>query len=557
MAPQQLTGTVDQLIQARTNNHANTLDMVVAGAANTENITTRFMVPIFSPEYQALAVARGKFTPEALVTELLMPMQANNQLQGMTELVQFIQAVNYKRNNPAAPGTEILPGNVLGDMAVVLPAFDYDADIRRYIRNTLAADLPGLRSAPPRAPDATADAVIAMRDTILAREAADARRANKLLSKKYPLVVDRFVRACNALDETGVSAMYNEDVRQSKKSELRGVIQQRLNARASTIGSMGSVPPVVTKELMELIVNGCYAPDWHEGDNYSAGINPFSCGITTTVELGQNLGNQMMGLDAAQSGGAVVAFSDLQRFNNNKIAVPTDGDSTEEQLKACGLVIEAIQGDVHPHTHEYARWLRDEWPKVKAQLKYGGFDQTSIWTSLLVWMTNMMHLYFREVSRDAGAPLPTYRRIVQKIAAREWVPPPLPTRYLPPVAPGRAAALPPTTPNSGAVPPQAPGGRTPATATTDTRGGLPVLNTNHRNESWITAFEGSSVKLGELRDHSPLIRGNPADTPENHICLSYHLRGKCYTNCRRSGSHRSLDQGERQQMGAMVEAKLA
>ena len=74
----------------------------------------------------------------------------------------------------------------------------------------------------------------------------------------------------------------------------------------------------------------------------------------------------------------------------------------------------------------------------------------------------------------------------------------------------------------------------------------------HIHGEWLKKFEASSKTLAVLKLEKP----RPTTVSGSNLCLSYHLRGKCFDNCRDKATHRALTPGERSTVAAFLEKIL-
>ena len=70
-------------------------------------------------------------------------------------------------------------------------------------------------------------------------------------------------------------------------------------------------------------------------------------------------------------------------------------------------------------------------------------------------------------------------------------------------------------------------------------------------EQFTQAYTAAGHSLSSIRGNAPSTTDCKTNTPVN-LCLSYHLRGGCYSNCHRSSTHRPLMAPEQRLMTTFV-----
>ena len=126
----------------------------------------------------------------------------------------------------------------------------------------------------------------------------------------------------------------------------------------------------------------------------------------------------------------------------------------------------------------------------------------------------------------------------------------MPSRYITtttPAAAPRSSGNPPTNPNSST--PSTSGGAAEA-GPSNRDPGQRVANPNPIDQ-FTRAYTAAERSLSSIRGNAPSTTDRNTNTPVD-LCLSYHLRGGCYSNCQRSSTHRPLTAPERRLMTTFV-----
>ena len=148
----------------------------------------------------------------------------------------------------------------------------------------------------------------------------------------------------------------------------------------------------------------------------------------------------------------------------------------------------------------------------------------------------------QELGSDAAPP--DYSFIENALKRRTWFQlSAMPPRYLTAVQ-SSAPHLPSTQPIISAA--TGPPATIPPPGPVRTAGTAVEAPATHQVTQWHAKFTASALSIVALK----AMANRPA------LCLSYHLRGKCFDNCRDKGTHRSLGTAEHQIMQGFVDTAL-
>ena len=213
-------------------------------------------------------------------------------------------------------------------------------------------------------------------------------------------------------------------------------------------------------------------------------------------------------------------------------------------LGGLSIFLDEFQGPHHPHACNFRVFLAGPWQEVvhgvesmsesdRAQLPH-------LWPRLLREVQLRMGRCLRTVLDGNGPALPPdYVEIRDMVLLRRWHQlATIPSRYF--------AARTPAPPGAPAVP--GGGAQTPAPLGDATSR---IAQNSNRNEGWITRYQSSGRTIAELRANAP------RDNDNTELCLAYHLRGQCYTNCSRRGSHHPIAGAAHRRMNAFVNTYCA
>jgi hypothetical protein len=102
------------------------------------------------------------------------------------------------------------------------------------------------------------------------------------------------------------------------------------------------------------------------------------------------------------------------------------------------------------------------------------------------------------------------------------------------------------------------GGGVPPVTDPDPESGSKRLRINTSvNPAWKEKMERSNLRLKDLEGDAPESKEkDPRTSKPVTVCLSWHLLGQCFSNCRRGKTHRSLHDAELAGMTQLVLNKL-
>ena len=241
--------------------------------------------------------------------------------------------------------------------------------------------------------------------------------------------------------------------------------------------------------------------------------------------------------DLMLSGLAAPTIEEQTRLSTKEIPFPTTTYAAGLQLRGCSVVLDVVLGVDNSLAHGYRTFCNVDWPQMEAVINVGAvYDPAlgvNVLPSVLRWVQLNFADYLRDVLRQVPATLPAFHELRRLVTQRSYnLLPNVPARYsAPPQAPPVASA-----PATGTVVSTLTAPSNPASVSappTTGRGGAQVLNPS-LNREWKDAFERSGKLIRDLRDHAPkwTIKNQQLE-----VCLSYHLRGSCYENCNRKGTH--------------------
>jgi hypothetical protein len=506
---------------------------------DTEILTVRQVIPV-PPEYIPLVLHKPAHDPVQLWRELVGAIQVNENVDACRPLIQWMQ-VALTLNNDTVDAYSLMS---MGNETTVFPPWRSPL-LEEFRQHTVDLDF-----AHTVAPAANNDGrltdflEVMRRDQERERVSKDAeRRADKapaLPSDKFPWATKRFLKICGVDDERDLPPVYAA-LANATKQERRLCLQEFVEERRQEVDSAGAGKVVVTKEVHDMIVSGLVG-DAHGLDDLTVGLQPFTCGFGMGT-TSKTIQARVDAYDTSMLGHATPTMAEQIHFSTKEILLPGEPYIFQHMLNATSVIIDVAQGCTHANAIALRRFVKEDVPRIILDLNsMDEADQLrlgNLYPRMLREVQLQLGVYYGDVLGGRDPPLPRYEDIQRWISSRRFRDfPELPARYLDLRAPNGGG-----TPGAGGT-----GTRTPAGAGGDpgTTLGTQVPNEQPTRREWQTQFAACGKTVTQLRPHAP------KDGQDNEICLSYHLKGVCYTNCGRRGSHKVLTGVAKNNMNTFV-----
>jgi hypothetical protein len=427
-----------------------------------------------------------------------------------------------------------------------------DAILQRFTYEKVMRDFPHLRALGATLDSRSHDLVAAMHHEGLVREAARAAEAREARAPKLPSAklsghtVELLLRICEVGHET-LLPPYWGDLANCAKADTRLLLQAALTRRASEPDSALLIAPTATKEMVERLNRLEFAGD---SENFSTGIHPFLCvpGPRGAAEKSATL------YDLIISGAAAPTLSDHALLAQG-VTTPKNLYDMAEAMKTLSVLFDVGLGVNHRLAIAWRHFVRVDWEQLQRDIRdfvadqWGGQEATAACHFL-----RYLQLRLNDFHRSAVLPMaygypdipPFAEGFCNAVRYKlTTMFPMLPASYLkvaPPTSP--AARLGGASGGTGG----AAGARSPSTApgeATKTRSGeKPNPGVRQINPAPKAAhkmlLEGTNQKVADILKAHPA----PLDSAGNEMCLSWHCRQSCYTNCGRKASHTNISEAD-------------
>jgi hypothetical protein len=503
------------------------------------------------------------------IWELLLPLLVDdNQEDDCRPLIDWLRAASTA--NGVEPQTNrLLPPpfnlNFSGPPA--------DEDLIAHRSHIMKLLLPGLSQL-----SEGLESAITTMATAIAHQTDEARsaRESKQLEEdtpKLPSMVEKFkhtlpilLRLLELEDEADLPPLWHEWANCGKKQEL-AVFKDLLTTYAQGQHHFITKAPIVTPTLLQDIISFSFIGDHR--DDVTTGLSPFNA-----IDGGE--AHRKHSLELSKLQGTIyqneVGFtlSDLDTLQKRELrTVPLCYFDLEKSLGLFGNLLGVVLGNTHTITSAY----RQFWDLLSLSLRDELRDQIDVQHTIrpahIVRSVQLVvHSWFSTRKLNGPSPpAPAFTDILARIQMSSYQLPGLPSPYSDltySVKPAGLHLSPPPSLSSSDVSSDMstisgstrPGHLPPTFATGPRPPPKPNGNTFVRNMAPDTNLQALIPAQFQLRT---IIRNDPVPLNDANLpmCLSFHLRRGCWSQCKRAHDHnRNLSPGERQRVITFVTAQL-
>ena len=208
-----------------------------------------------------------------------------------------------------------------------------------------------------------------------------------------------------------------------------------------------------------------------------------------------------------------------------KLAIPTRESQVNRTTKAFAVVLAVALGLRHPCYRAYKKEIVDAYEQIQPKLETlaDTYPSEPVYAQFLRWLQLRFHEYWLDLDHTLGnVEPPRFAILYDAIRYKQWIRPQIPPTYL--ATPKKRTAK--------------------STTSTATRSG--TTTTTKKDEAVYAANPNRIQKLIErgatVGKITTFLKAagtddTPAQIPKTEageeMCLSWHLKGGCYSNCQR------------------------
>jgi len=340
--------------------------------------------------------------------------------------------------------------------------------------------------------------------------------------------------------------------------------RQLLDACARQPDAFSTMSPVVTPKLLQDLRTFTFLAD--SQDDLKTGLQPFIIADGSEEHRRANL-ELACQYGLLQEGTAGVMLADLQALEAKEAkSIPLTYYDLEKTLGMFGNLTRVVLGNNHPITTHYRVFWDQLTKSMRNELQLmidttGKIKPAHILRSLQL----VCHRWFAHKRARLQPKDPDFADILDRIALQAYVLPHLPTalfRLAYPMPTTTRSAIPGAslsviTPSISSGEQSVVSALTQATRQTTGSarsgvGGRGSFQANLTPAATLLQLVPGNVRLRDLMTNATA----PTMEDDTPICLSYHLRSGCWSNCARLASHKVLSAAEKQRLANFALAQV-
>ena len=534
---------------------ASCLDMSMLDQSDIPTVES-VIVPnaIWLPFQYAKLCVDHELTPSAVWKRIYPTILSNGHATACKPLIQFLQAAACHHDD-APRGLEL--EKPIPDLVILKER----AEALRYLHRLHSMPNP-MAASPASFPDMTA-LIQALRASTVNAPLAPLQVApttpEEFVEKRW-LVNQPSLLKLNLVSRASQLPPLWAALARGPRKEERNILQSAYEEYARSEASLTTSPLIIPKELCTSIMSLSF---WAgDPDRLDEGLHPFRT-IYTSVRQTSNLKSLLTDYDLLASEGTITA-NDIARFRMIfKSQLPTCFTTLDATLKIFFNFISILFTPTHPFRLCFQAFL-NAWTPSSTLLSEVMSESRALPASFLRSIQLQCALYWQSVNDSRSldvalaVPPPELVKLLHSFRVQAWIPPSMPglldlegmysnappaTPAIAPVRPAPPAALPFVAPRPPA-PPAAPPVVDPPSRRVNNPARIPAM---------VVAMQDRVFRLRDLLTDGVQA---PATDGGGTICLSFHLKFYCYSDCNRCSTHRALTAAETTRLAAFVAAEI-
>ena len=399
------------------------------GDPDTEKVQTRQTMAV--PQPYAHLVLGQRMHPTNVWTELVGAIRADRREAELEPLVNWVRVACVGVIGATRASNDLPPANLAGTLGTDIYApIRVGPLLQEHRWGVLCQDFPHWVGPVVDPGDRFLTALTAMNADQARRDRErQAERASAAgpatPQQKFPHAFPRFLRVAGGTTEEDLPPIY-ADLARASKAELRLALQASVDARALEPGAATSLPPIITKELVDMVKTGALGAHPMERDDLTKGLHPFTCGFARGAR-DEAVRIRVEDYDSSLAGTVQATLAEQAAFRTKEVPLPTQTWHAAQMLRGTSILLDVVQGVNHPHAVEYRRFVAEDWAEIQQTVDMSTeADQAYIGNVLPLVLREVqlrMVGYFRKTLAAAlgqGTPPPNYADITTAIALRHF-----------------------------------------------------------------------------------------------------------------------------------------
>lgn len=494
----------------------------------TETVNTRRLM-FLPPKYAKVILAQPRCSPRqawAVLGGMIRAASPQEQTVMKPVLDWLRVSCTAHTMDGGSPKTKVDTPN-----AIVPPI----AALSRRVTRMIHRDLPGWNQA--TGSDSTTRAVNNLTSELIRLETERARREQTPKAKDPnayfgTATVAKLCRLSGVASQADLAPVFTEIASAPKRME-RQAVQEAINQVADMLG-LQSYAPIADTEITKIITRAEFVH--HHLDDLDSGFHPFRTTPRSPSDL-QQLQETLRFYDEmrAAAGGSIADLALLKAAQ--VIGIPYTMSQTTATLQSFRILLHTVLPYSHPMVTGWdtfcTTWVGHN-VELETTLSYQEYGLVLRWCQLRI------STWFAGQAKQPGPyPVPRFNELLSDILYKANWQPTMPAKY----------ALTPPTPQVPAT--SAATANSDSTTTTVARAATATparANTRINNANYderFQEFKQLGLRLAKVRELAEAAnKPVPKNARNTEHCLSYHIMGFCWEQCRRAEDHRTLSADE-------------
>lgn len=361
----------------------------------------------------------------------------------------------------------------------------------------------------------------------------------KIPSEYWKGTIDQLLGLTQTTNEDDLAPIWKKWANCDKR-ERRTVLQTTLRNTAS---SLRMTVPVATVELVNSMVNLEFAASFV--DHLEQGLQPFMVSYLDQ----QTISEQRAIIDTYDvlQEGAPTLTDLLNLKEAAKLPLPTEEKQCRKTVESFAVVLAVSLGVTSPVFKAYRKYIVDDFDQVTEALEEESAKRPTDlpYAQYLRAIQLEMNMYWLEAQKGRETPVPNFQYLHQEIKRRTWAGPAIPAIYRPTTKRTRFEES--GTSGKGEQQEEQEEGP-PRKYLKNLKVDVDVMD----RASSIGKIHPFLRKLGEKK---PIVW--PKLKCGKVICIAWHVRGGCYSDCSRKAGHVPLGEGDSAMLCKFLDDGLA
>ena len=192
------------------------------------------------------------------------------------------------------------------------------------------------------------------------------RECSKKLSATFPQTAVRWHTFRLAMGDDGLPPIYALWAN-ATKAECQVALQSTLEESVNTRLAACRITLLASKELYEIVLQGCFAASYHEVDDLTKGLQPFICRFQST-EQDCDMASRASQFNQMIAGLVALSLAEQETFWMKEVPLPSMVYQLGMQLGCTSMVSDVVLGPIHLLAQDLRSFCLNEQQIVSEQV---------------------------------------------------------------------------------------------------------------------------------------------------------------------------------------------